>query len=62
MKKPKWRRNKTAIVELHGDQLYSFFKEHFRGQPNALNRTECRNLIRYAVEDARETVVEKWPE
>lgn len=52
----KYANDKQFIIELHGDQLWSWFHEHFNNHPKALTRSECRAMFRLAIEDAREVV------
>jgi hypothetical protein len=47
------REKSSFIVELHGDVLYSWFKEKFPKHPDALTREECRAFVGQAVRDAR---------
>lgn len=46
-------RRERAYAELHGDQLYSWFREKFKGHKDALNKRECRAMFAYALQDAR---------
>lgn len=47
-----WQRLHTpkGMAEFHGDQLYSWMKEHPRKR---LTRKECRSMFLMAIESAR---------
>ncbi|TAK59520.1 hypothetical protein [Methylobacter sp.] len=53
MIKKKLTSQEKLSIERHGDQLYSWFREKFKGHPDALTKKECRDMFRYAIEDAR---------
>jgi hypothetical protein len=48
----KLNRRFLRIAAFHGDQLYSWFKDHFGEDPHALNRNECRNMFELAISEA----------
>lgn len=50
--KCEWKRLHTpkGVAELHGDQLYGWFKEHSPKHPKALNRIECRKMFTFAID------------
>jgi hypothetical protein len=49
----RWKYPEEHILDVHGDSLWSWFREKFPKHKDALNREECRAFVRYIVGDAR---------